>query len=70
MTYRVQFHWDRWEVVREPDLLLMRRCNSIEEADNYAAKLSSSDELLARLDQVLAFSSVPMGLREVQGAAA
>ena len=70
MTYRVQFHWDRWEVVREPDHRLMRRCNSIEEADNYAAKLSSSDELLARLDQVLAFSSVPMGLREVQGAAA
>jgi hypothetical protein len=70
MTYHVQFHWDRWEVVREPDHRLMRQCRSIEEADNYAAKLSSSDELLARLDQVLAFSSVPMGLREVEGAAA
>ena len=70
MTYQVQFHWGRWEVVRGPDRRVMRQCNSIEEADNYAAKLSASDELLAQLDQMLAFSSVPMGFREVVGAAA
>lgn len=70
MMYRVQFHWDKWEVVKEPDNRLMRKCNSIEEADNYAAKLSSYDELLAQLDQVLAFSSMPMGFREAEGAAA
>jgi len=70
MTYKVQFRWDKWEVLREPDLLLMRRCNSIEEADNYAVKLSTYDELLAQLDQVLALSTVPMGFRETERAAA
>jgi hypothetical protein len=70
MTYRVQFHWYKWEVVREPDNHLMRQCNSIEEADNYAAKLSTYDELMAQLDQVLAFSIVPVGFRETEGAAA
>jgi len=43
MTYQVRFHWDKWEVVREPDHHLMRQCNSMEDADNYAAKLSSYD---------------------------
>jgi hypothetical protein len=70
MTYHVQFHWGKWEVVKEPDHRVMRQCNSIEEADNYAAKLSSYDELLAQLDQVLALSTVPMGLREAERAAA
>ena len=70
MTYHVQFHWGRWEVVRGPDNHLMRQCNSIEEADNYAAKLSTYDGLMAQLDQVLAFSIVPTGFREPEGAAA
>jgi hypothetical protein len=70
MTYHVQFHWGKWEVVREPDHRLMRQCNSKEEADNHAAKLSSYDELLAELDQVLAFSTVPMAFPEAEGAAA
>lgn len=70
MTYQVQFHWGRWEVVREPDRRVMRQCNSIEDADNYAAKLSSYDELLAQLDQVLAFSNAAMGFREAETAAA
>jgi len=70
MTYAVQFHWGKWEVLREADHRLMRQCNSIEEADNYATKLSSSDELLTRLNQLLAFSSVSMGLREAERAAA
>jgi len=70
MTYHVQFHWDKWEVVKEPDNRLMRQCNSIEEADNYAAKLSSYDKLLAQLDQMLALSTVPMGFRETEGTAA
>jgi len=54
MTYQVQFHQDRWEVVKEPDHRVMRQCKSIEEADQYAAKLSSYDELLAQLDALLA----------------
>lgn len=70
MTYHVQFHWDKWEVVREPDNHLMRQCNSIEEADNYAALLSKYDELMAQLDQVRAFSTMMIGLRETEGAAA
>ena len=70
MTYQVRFHWDKWEVVRDPDHLLMRQCNSIEDADNYAAKLSSYDELRAQLDQLLALSTVPIGFREAEGAAA
>ena len=70
MTYHVQFHWGTWEVLREPDHRLMRQCNSIEEADNYAAKLSSYDELMAELDQVLALSTVTMGFREAERAAA
>ena len=70
MTYHVQFHWGKWEVVREPDNHLMRQCNSIEEADNYAAKLSTHHELMAQLDQVLAFSIGPRGFRKAEGAAA
>ena len=70
MKYHVQFHWGKWEVVREPDHLLMGQCKSIEEADNYAAKLSTYDELMAELGQVLAFSAVTMGFREPEGAAA
>jgi len=70
MTYHVQFHWGKWEVVKEPDHRVMRQCNSIEEADNYAAKLSSYDELLAQLDQMLALSTVPIGFRETERAAA
>ena len=54
MTYQVKFHWDRWEVVKEPDHRVMRQCKSVEEADQYAAKLSSYDELLAQLDDMLA----------------
>jgi hypothetical protein len=54
MTYQVQFHWDRWEVVKEPGHRVMRQCKSIEDADQYAAKLSSYDELLAELDEMLA----------------
>jgi len=70
MTYQVQFHWDRWEVVKEPDHRVMRQCKSLEEADRYAAKLSTYDELMAQLDQVLALSVVPLGFREAEGAAA
>ena len=70
MTYYVQFHWDKWEVVRGRDHRLVRQCRSIEEADNYAAKLSSDDGLMARMDQLLAFSTVPMGFPEGEGAAA
>lgn len=70
MTYHIQFHWDKWEVVREPDHRLMRQCNSIEEADNYAAKLSSYDKLTAQLDQVLTFSVRPLGFPEPEGVAA
>ena len=71
MTYKVQFRWDKWgspERTRPP--LSMRRCNSIEEADNYAVKLSTYDELLAQLDEVLALSTAPMGFRETERAAA
>ena len=58
MTYQVQFHWDRWEVVKEPDHRVMRRCKSLEEADQYVAKLSSYDELIAQLDEMLAACKV------------
>jgi len=70
MTYHVQFHWGKWKVLREHDHRLMRRCNSIEEAENYAAKLSSYDELTAQLDQLFALSTVPIAFREAEGAAA
>ena len=70
MTYHVRFHWDKWEVVREPDNRLMRRCNSIDEADHYAVQLSRYEDLIARLGEVPALGSVPMGFPEVEGAAA
>ena len=70
MTNHVQFHWDKWEVVRGPDNRLMRRCSSMEEAEHCADKLSSYDELMAELDLVLASSIVHMSFRETEGAAA
>ncbi|HMK98323.1 MAG TPA: hypothetical protein VK425_12300 [Acidimicrobiales bacterium] len=70
MTYHVQVDGNKWEVLRGRDRRLVRQFNSIEEADSKAARLSSYDGLMARIDQLLALSTVPMGFPEAEGAAA